>query len=368
MKSIGIIGTHGIPAKYGGFETFAQEVSPLFANAGFFVTVYCDRPESNNSLSYFGNVKLRHLTTSKSKKPLLYYYLSIYYGLKENDIVIVAGTGGSFFYFLNFFFRKILITNTDGVESRRAKWSFIKKRLIKLSEKLAVIFSNHLVADSNGISQYLLETYPKIHQNKLSTIEYGAHINTSLIPEVLKKHQLEKDNYFLVVSRLEPENNLQMIVEGYKLTNETKPLIIVGNLINNSYVNSLLEYQSERIRFIGGIYNKEELSSLRTGAFAYIHGHSVGGTNPSLLEALGSSNICICHDNIFNREVTDNKQLYFSDANELKSSIEELKNYENNQIITLKNNARLRITSYYNWENIATKYLALLKKYETTSS
>jgi len=365
---IGIVGTRGIPAKYGGFETFAEEVSSLLASSGFIVTVYCDRPESNKNSSVIGNVKLRHLSTTKSDNPLLYYYLSIYYGLKENDVVIVAGTGGSFFYFLNQLFRKILITNTDGLESRRAKWSFIKKRLIQLSEILAIKFSDHLIADSKGISQYLLHNYPILNKDKLSTIEYGAPINITLNHKYLEELKLKKDNYFLVVSRLEPENNLRMIIEGYKITNDSKPLIIVGNLINNSYVNSLLKNQSDRIRFIGGIYNKDEIASLRTGAFAYMHGHSVGGTNPSLLEALGSSNICICHDNIFNREVTNNNQLYFSNPDELKSRIEEMRNYSNEQIFKLKNDARLRITSYYNWENIATKYKELLDKYETTCS
>lgn len=358
---IGIVGTRGIPAKYGGFETFAEEVSPLLANSALTVTVYCDKPELNNISSEFGNVRLRYLSTSKTKHPLIYYFLSIYYGLKENDIIIVAGTGGSFFYLLNFFFRKIIITNTDGIESRRAKWSFIKRRLIKLSETIAVKFSNHLIADSKGISQYLQETYPKLPKNKISTIEYGAPINNILISEYLKKHHLETNNYFLVVSRLEPENNLHMIVDGYKLSKNSKPLIIVGNHLNNTYVNSLLTRKSEKIRFIGGIYNKEELNTLRNGAFAYIHGHSVGGTNPSLLEALGNSNICICHDNIFNREVTDNKQLYFSNASELKNKILELENSSSDNTLYLKKEAINRIIDYYNWENISTKYFNLIQ-------
>ena len=359
---IAIVGTRGIPAKYGGFETFAQEVSPLLVKAGYVVTVYCDKSELNNIPSEFNGVKLRQLWTTKSRNPLLYYYLSVYHGLKENDIIIVAGTGGSFFYFLNFFHRKKIITNTDGIESRRAKWSFIKRRLIKLSEILAIRYSDYLIADSKGISQYLLDNYPNLVGNKLSTIEYGAPINNTLNSDYLRKYELTVNDYFLVVSRLEPENNLKMIIDGYKLTDNTKHLIIVGNIIMNDYVKSLLEYQSDRVRFIGGVYNNDELSTLRTGAFAYIHGHSVGGTNPSLLEALGSSNICICHNNIFNREVTDNHQLYFSDANELKSRIEEINKQSVTTCFQLKENAVNRIINYYNWRNITNKYISLLKK------
>lgn len=358
---IGIVGTRGIPAKYGGFETFAEEISVLFAENNLHISVYCDNPFNVKAKDHYKNVSLKYMKNTKSGYPLLYYYESIKKALKENDIILVTGTGGSFFYFLNFWEHKIIITNTDGVESRRAKWSFIQKHLIKLSEILAIYFSDHIIADSKGISQYLVDNYPKLQKNKLSTIEYGAPINNTLIPEYLKKHQLEKDNYFLVVCRLEPENNLHIIVDGHNLSNDPKPLIIVGNQTGNNYVNLLLRHQSEKIRFIGGIYNKEELCSLRTGAFAYIHGHSVGGTNPSLLEALGSSNICICHDNIFNREVTDNKQLYFSTSLELMDRINELNQASIDKIQQLKKDAVNRIISYYNWENISKKYLALFQ-------
>ena len=359
---VGIIGTRGIPAKYGGFETFAQEISPLLVEAGFNVTVYCDSPSTNNYKEKYQGVRLRYQHTTKSKHSLLFYLDGLVMALKENDLILVTGTAGSFFYFLNIFYRKKIVTNTDGVESRRTKWSFIKKYLIKLSEILAIRFSDHLIADSKGISQYILDNYPKLPKNKLSTIEYGAPINNILISEFLKKYHLEKDNYFLVVSRLEPENNVSMIVDGFKLTKTNKLLIIVGNHLGNDYVNSLLAEQNERIRFIGGIYDKEELSSLRNGAFAYIHGHSVGGTNPSLLEALGSSNICICHDNIFNREVTDNKQLYFAQSTDLKSRIEDLDQLNNESLFKLKQAAKDRIEKYYTWENIVNKYSTLFSK------
>jgi glycosyltransferase involved in cell wall biosynthesis len=365
---VGIIGTRGIPAKYGGFETFAEEISVLLAKDDVNVTVYCDKPSTKEVEDHYKNVSLKYLRCRKSVSPLFYYFQSLKKALQENDIVIVTGTGGSFFYFLTLWKHKIIITNTDGLESSRAKWSKSKKCFIKLSEILAIKFSDHLVADAKGISDYLLDNYPSLQKSKLSTIEYGASINTTLIPEYLTKHRLKKDDYFLVVSRLEPENNLQMILDGYNSSSDSKPLIIIGNLIDNPYVKSLLKSQSEKIRFIGGVYNKEELCTLRTGAYAYIHGHSVGGTNPSLLEALGSSNICICHDNIFNREVTASKQLYFSTANELRSRIEELENLDEKQIIKIKNDALYQIKSYYNWENIATKYFSLLKKYEKNNA
>lgn len=356
---IAIVGTRGIPAKYGGFETFAQEISPLLVQKGFEATVYCDYKPRRKQISNYKGVKLRYQKTSKSKYSLLFYIEGLFMAFKENDVILVTGTAGSFFYFFNLFFRKKIITNTDGVESRRAKWSKFKRYLIKLSESLAIHYSSYLIADSIGIKEYILRTYTKLDSSKLEVIEYGAEINDVINTEILEKYKLDHKNYYLVVSRLEPENNLQMIINGYKKSGPEKPLIIVGNILKTYYVQGLVKSKSEKVIFLGGIYNKQELRALRFSAFAYIHGHSVGGTNPSLLEALGSSNIAICHDNIFNREVTDNKQIYFKDEDELasgiylleKSTVKELNNYEIEAIKRIKN--------YYTWDNIAKKYAKL---------
>jgi glycosyltransferase involved in cell wall biosynthesis len=359
---IGIVGTRGVPANYGGFETFAQEISPLLSNYGLDVTVYCDYKTKANRVNTFKGVKLRYQQTTKSKHSLLFYLEGIWLSLKENDVILVAGTGGSFFYFLNVFFRRKIVTNTDGVESRRAKWSRIKRFIIKLSETLAVKLSTHLIADSKGIKNYLLKTYPDLNKSKVEVIEYGAVVNNELNSEVLEKYSLSHKNYYLVVSRLEPENNLHLIVEGFKMTKTKKPLIIIGNKLENQYVKGLLSYESEKIKFLDGIYNQEELMALRFSTFAYIHGHSVGGTNPSLLEALGSRNISICHDNIFNREVTDDKQIYFDTPVKLKTELERLESYSSRVREVLENHASNRIEEYYTWEKMAEKYIKILKK------
>lgn len=360
-KQIGIVGTRGIPANYGGFETFAEELSTLLIQKGYEVNVYCDKSELSFPSKSYKGVSLIYLTTTKTKNPLLYYFYSLWHALKREDIILVTGTGGSLFYILNIFFQKIIITNTDGVESRRAKWTSLKRKFIKLTEYLSVKLSTHLIADSNAITRYLLETYPILGKTKISTIEYGAYINNSFDRKCLDKYNLEKNRYYLVVSRLEPENNIKMIIDGYKMTKSSKPLIIIGNINSNDYSKSILIEQTEMIRFLGGIYNPVELSAIRYSAFAYIHGHSVGGTNPSLLEALGSSNISICHDNPFNREVTNNAQLYFSDSIDFKTRIEELEKMDEESISKLKLEAKRRIENYYTWENIATKYSTLFQ-------
>ena len=176
----------------------------------------------------------------------------------------------------------------------------------------------------------------------------------------MDKYGLKKGDYYLVVSRLEPENNIKMIIDGYKLSHSSKPLIIVGDFVSADYAALIQKEKNEKIRLLGGIYNPEELAVIRYSAFAYIHGHSVGGTNPSLLEALGSGNIAICHDNPFNREVTDNKQLYFSQPSDLKKRLEDLEQFNEADILKLQSDATARIANYYTWGNIANKYTALL--------
>lgn len=359
---IGIVGTRGIPAKYGGFETFAQELSSLLVENGYQVTVYCEKSNIESLSNNFNGVSLFYLPITKTKNPLVYYLISLWHALKREEVALVAGTGGSPFYFLNILFRKIIITNTDGLESRRAKWSFIKRIFIKLTELLAVKYSTHLIADSGEITKYMVATYGRIVQSRLSTIEYGARINDASDKKVLRKYDLEENDYYLVVSRLEPENNIETIINGYKLTNSQKSLIIVGNINNNRYNESILLKQGKKIRFLGGIYDSNELSVIRHAAFAYIHGHSVGGTNPSLLEALGSSNISICHDNVFNREVTNNEQFYFTKPTDIRNIIEELEGMTENALGEFKRLAKIRVEKYYTWENISSKYSSLFLK------
>ncbi|MFA4852607.1 MAG: DUF1972 domain-containing protein [Bacteroidales bacterium] len=359
MKRIAIIGTRGVPAKHGGFETFAEEIATKLVKKGLSVTVCCDKNSYHENT--FNGIDLVYLSVTKSENPLKYYYEGIKWGVKNSDILLITGTGGSFFYFLNFRKKKIIITNTDGVESKRSKWSFIRRLFVKLTEILAVKFSNIIIADSIAIKNYLCLKYYSI-ENKIKIIEYGAYINKNINNEILQKHKIFHNQYYLVVSRLEPENNIKMIVEGFDSANTNMPLIIVGNLLDTKHIKYLYaKYNSNRVRFIGGIYNKNELASLRFSCKAYIHGHSIGGTNPSLLEAMGSGNLIICHNNVFNKEVTDNSQLYFLSAKECKQKIEFVEQLKESEINAYKEKAINRIENYYNWDIIANKYIDLFQ-------
>jgi glycosyltransferase involved in cell wall biosynthesis len=357
MVKISIIGTRGLPAHYGGFETFAREISHLLVNSGYEVYVQCD--PSVSPISSFEGARLFYTPVAKSRNPLRYYYYGIKIALRFSDILIVTGSGGAFFYFLNIFRHKIILTNTDGIESRRTKWSFPTKAFLRLSERIAVRRSHYIIADSASIKNYLENTY-KAARQKVKVIEYGSFLNENFDNSILKSKGLNFRDYYLVVCRLEPENNVHMIIDGFLRTASKSVLVVVGQLTGKKYVHKLQDqFKSDRVIFLGDIYDTTELNSLRFGCKAYIHGHSIGGTNPSLLEAMGNGNVVICHDNPFNREVTDNAQLYFSDPGECADLIREVDEMpeENREIYAKKSMSRIR--EYYNWDNILDKYLTL---------
>ena len=360
---IAIIGTRGIPPFYGGFETFAEEISRLLVQSGYEVTVQCDK-DSYKDETYNG-VKLFYTKCTKSEAPLRYYSEGINWALKTSDVVIIAGTGGSIFYLRNLFRHKIIITNTDGIEYQRSKWSVFHRIYLFISEILAVYLSDYLVADSSEIKKYLVSRYPGIRK-KIRVIEYGGWPNNKLDADILKQYNLEPGKYYLVVCRLEPENNVEMILDGYIESGSDLPLLVVGRLSDKSYVKMLLDmYRSDRIFFTDGIFSKDILGTLRKGCKAYLHGHSVGGTNPSLLEAMANGNVIICHDNRFNREVTGNSQLYFSNSAICSSCIREIEKMEESVYNSMAEFSASRIENYYNWENILAKYNSLLGSFDS---
>lgn len=351
---IAIVGSRGIPAKYGGYETFAQELSIRLVSRGMEVEVYCDKTE--NSVDLYKGVKLVHLNCTKTSNPLWYYYTSVRRAEKHNDIVYICGAAGSLFIYSKLLRRKVkYLTNMDGVEYLRDKWSLPKKLFVRFCIWVSVYLSDYVIADSKSIMDFLKKNY-YIKNSRIIQIEYGAYINGELNLKILSEFNLKKDSYYLVVSRLEPENNIENVIKGYLKSGSNLPLIVVGNLLDTKYVKNILQLESDKVRFFGGIYDTEKLNALRKGCKAYFHGHSVGGTNPSLLESLGSGNLVIAHDNPFNREVTDNKMFYFKTFDECADAITLVENLTNEQISRYSEIALNRITDYYNWDRIASVY------------
>ncbi len=358
---IAIIGTRGIPAKYGGFETFAEEVSKRLVEKKIKTIVIGDRSNFFSEKNYKG-VRVINSQYSKPNNPLAFYYDSLKIAIREgSNFAIVCGVGGSLV--LPFFKKKIIVSvNPDGLGFKRDKYVWWKKFIFFTQYLISSKTAKYIVCDSIGIKNYYSKYFNRL--KNISVIEYGTNLN----PFILKKTKHNKylfskgiraNKYHLVVSRLEPENNVKMIIQGYLFSKKKFPLIIVGNT-TTKYFKELKKYKSNSVRFIGGIYDKNLLMNLRANCLTYLHGHSVGGTNPSLLEAMGSMNVCICHDNEYNREVIQDNGLFFSSASDVTNHVEYVENKQNSkQFNKLKVGVYERAKNYYSWDRITDEYLKL---------
>jgi hypothetical protein len=227
---------------------------------------------------------------------------------------------------------------------------------VRICQYFTAKYSDHIIADSHAVMKVWKEKY-RITGSKISTIEFGAHIFSG-DDSALKDVNLAKGEFYLVVCRMVPENNPEMIINGYAASGSVKKLLLVGD-VSGKFGQSLLRYASHKIIFLNGIYDKSKLAGLRRNCFAYIHGHSVGGTNPSLLESMDAGNVCICHDNEFNRETTENGMIYFKSAGDLSEKIKMVEDLSEKERETMIIKGKDRISSYYNWETITKKYVRL---------
>ncbi|HET8804234.1 MAG TPA: DUF1972 domain-containing protein [Aequorivita sp.] len=356
---IGIIGTRGIPANYGGFETFAEEVATRLVECGTEVLVVGDKGHQYDLISYKG-VEVRKTLASKPTNPLKFYKesleLAIEYGA---EFILMCGVGGTML--IPFYKNKktVIAVNPDGLGFKRNKYGWWKKMAFYSQYLVSAKLSEYLICDSKGISTYYKKQFGR--NKNLSIIEYGTYINPFLDKKISREEFIKHEllyipfQYHLIVSRLEPENNVEMILKGFSQAERNFPLVVVGNT-NTRHSAELLAYKSKNIHFIGGVYDREKLQLLRAGSFSYWHGHSVGGTNPSLLEAMGSGNLCICHDNVFNREVVREYGFYFANMNNASDLFTEI---EKDQLDreSFVSGVLKRAKNYYNWDLISGKYL-----------
>jgi len=377
--SIAIIGSRGIPNRYGGFEKFTDVISTELAKKGYKIYVGCEYMP-NIKYSKYKSVNLFYFPIKPPNRNLLrmlYEFLydgySLVWASRNADYVYMLGYSAAIFFFIPKLFGKKLLINPDGIEWKRNKFNPVIRFLLKLSERIAVFWANEVIADSKEIKKYLDNKY---NINSIY-ISYGVsevkkvEWDSKKLPESLRNGININPGYYLVVARLEPENNIEIIVEGYLKSKTEKLLIIVGNFADHRYERKIEDIidsapKDKKIIFTGGIYNPELLNMLRQNCYAYIHGHSVGGTNPSLLEAMVSKNLIIAHDNVFNREVCGNSALYFGDSDELKDSFDLVELNQFNHL-KLKEGVFNRVQKVYSWEKIVNQYDSLITSVFTDS-
>lgn len=372
---IAFISTRGIPNNYGGFEQFAEYISVGLAQRGHKVTVYSPHYHPYQEKEYKG-VKIKHIYSPEpwmggSIGSFFYDYACLKDALrKENfDIIYEAGYTSIIPAYIRFnvkaIKRPVFITNMDGLEYKRTKFNKWVQKFVFWEEKMAVKHSHFLIADNMGVQDYYKEKYGR--ESKF--LAYGANVYDNYNEDCLKEYGLEHNKYLLIIARLEPENNLYMAIEGY-IASEIygeMPLVIVGKT-NTPYgkylVNIYRKY--EHVRFKGGIYDFDILNSLRYFSYAYFHGHSVGGTNPSLLEAMASKCFILSHNNIFNKTVLGDNAIYYNDEKEVANLLNKIEMLirKHKQLYT-NNNIQI-IRTQYSWEKLIDEhekyFMSLLSK------
>lgn len=362
---IAFVSTRGIPNNYGGFEQFAEYISVGMAQRGHEVVVYSPKFHPYQESTYKG-VRIKHIYSPEtwmgsSVGSFFYDFASLRDALKKEDFDIIYEAGYTSIIPAYIWFnvkkrkRPIFTTNMDGLENKRSKFSPMVRRFLDWEEKMAVKYSHYLIADNMGIHDYYKEKYGK--ESKF--LAYGADIHDDFKAEYLEEFGLKSEEYYILIARLEPENNIVMAIEGYLHSKENgrRPLIVVGKT-NTPHGKELVEkYGNERnVEFVGAIYDFKKLDSVRHFSKAYFHGHSVGGTNPSLLEAMAAGCFIFAHDNIFNRAVLKENAFYYPSADKVTEYL--------NRIDTIAEGSKIQYTARnievirneYSWESLIDKH------------
>jgi glycosyltransferase involved in cell wall biosynthesis len=359
---VAILGARGIPARYGGFETFAEKLAVGLAERGFQMTVFCEGREGQPPARFHG-VELRyHSAPALGPLQTIAYDLKCLWSARRGfDVVYMLGYGVAPFCALPRLWRTTVWINPDGVEWARAKWNAFAKLYFRCMEWFAVRAASRVLADAEAIAAHLERRHGPLRA--CSVIPYGCEI-VKVPPDaaMLRNRGLEAYDYFLVVCRLEPENHVLEILEAFRKSHSKRQLVIVGNnQVSTPYVKQLRSVRDPRIRMIGTVYDAPLLTTLRSCAFAYLHGHSVGGTNPSLLEAMGCANLILAHDNAFNRETLGDEGLYFRTTEDLAATINAVESRPED-LERLRVGARERATARYNWSDVIDRYAELLRQ------
>lgn len=349
---IAMIGTRGVPARYGGFETAVEEVGSRLAADGHEVIVYCrgaevpQRSHLGMSLVHLPAMKRRSLETLSHTAATV-----VHKSLAGVDAALVFNAANAPLLPILRARRIPVATHVDGLEWKRGKWGRFGQQYYRIAESLAVRWSDALIADAVGIADY----YTREFGAPTRLIAYGAPILHSPGSDRLTELGLETAGYHLVVARFEPENHVLEIVRGYADCRAERPLVVVGSApYADEYIKQVQAAADDRVRFLGGVWDQVQLDQLYANALTYLHGHSVGGTNPSLLRAAGAAASVIAFDVDFNREVAREHGRYFADSQQVGAAVMDA---EADPAATLARGAALQHDiARYDWDSVAAEY------------
>lgn len=328
--SVAILGCRGIPAKHGGFETFAERLALYLTSIGWQVTVYCEANNSSEkhiSEQYWQNIKLVQIPVkgTSSLSTIIFDWKSTFHARNKYDVVLTLGYNTAIFSLLYRLYGITNIINMDGVEWSRQKWSLPAKIWLYINERFGCWFGNHLIADHPEIKNHLAT---RVASTKITVIPYGAEPVDAPNSRLLEEYGLVAGEYALIIARPEPENNILEIVSAFSQKTRNLKLVVLGNYSphENDYHKQIIKASSNEVLFLGGIYDSQVVQALRACAKLYIHGHTVGGTNPSLVEALAAGSAVLAHDNVFNYWVAGKEAGYFKNQEDCEEKLDNLLN------------------------------------------
>lgn len=354
---VAFLGTRGAPALYGGFETAVEEIGSRLADRGYSVTVYCRNP--GQTLTTYKGMKLVNLPAVKHRmaETLSHTALSSVHAIVKDrpDVCLLLNAGNAPFLLPLKAAGIPTALHLDGLESKREKWRGLGARYYRWAEKSSVAHAQVVISDAQAIADHVHLQYGR----ESEVIAYGAPV---ISPPATRLHELglTDHGYHLIVARLEPENHVLEAVVGYTGSSEARPLIVVGSApYSDWYIDKVKSAADPRTIFVGAMYDQELLDQLYAHAVTYTHGHSVGGTNPSLLRAMGAGAPVLAYDCEFNREVTDNQALYWSTAQEYTSLMNQVDHYPLSEMGAVLQD---RVATTYQWDVITDQYEALIRR------
>jgi glycosyltransferase involved in cell wall biosynthesis len=358
-----ILGTRGVPSKHSGFETFAQDFALFLRSRGHELTVYCqvENWESAGEDMWNGIRRILIPAGEGSVGTMIFDWKAIRHAMSEKGVALTLGYNTGLFNLLYRFSGMYNIMNMDGIEWKREKWSRPAKIWFWLNEWAGARVANHLVADHPEIGRHLSR---HTAQKKIAVIPYGADAVTSAPMNLIQRYDLTPKAYYLLIARAEPENSILEIVRAYSLRPRGAPLVILGNYKREGtrYQNQVLDAAGPEVKLLGAIFDRDIVRSLRFHARAYFHGHRVGGTNPSLVEALAASNAVIAHDNRFTRWVAGPGAQYFKTPEDVDVILNSL-DANPDQLRAMEEASRKRHREAFTQEQILTAYEELLLRF-----
>ncbi len=363
---IAIIGTRGIPNQYGGFEQLAEYLSLGLVNKGHEVFVY----NSHNHVfkpDMWNDVHIIHCYDPEKNMGTagqFIYDLNCVLDARKRkfDVLLILGYTSISVWGRLFPRKAVTVINMDGLEWKRTKYSAPVQKFLRYAEGLAVKCCNYFIADSTAIQSYLKDKYGIASEY----IAYGAELLGNEEESLLTEFKVVKYDYFMVMARMEPENNIETILDGFSASDSRKRMLVIGNTGNTFGRHVTRKFRhDQRIHFAGPIYHAKTVHTLKTFSSLYFHGHSVGGTNPSLLEAMASRALIAAHDNPFNKAILGEDALYFSGAQDVKNLVENAgrRPNETDKIADKMIGANLRkVIEKYSWDRITDQYAQCIDK------